>query len=519
MAEEKYRRKIKTVEELIQIIGARPRRKKVIMCHGTFDVVHPGHIRHLMYAKEKAAILVASLTCDAHITKASFRPFVPEQLRALNLAAMAMVDYVIIDQNQTPLENLARIKPDYFAKGYEYVASGLHPKTREEKDVLDAYGGEIIFSPGDIVYSSSKLLETQAPNIGADKLLSLLDAEGLSFDDLRASLDKIAGIKAHIVGDTIVDSYTETAMIGGQTKTPTMSVRYESVRNYVGGAGIVAKHLKAAGADVTFTTVLGDDAMKDFVLGDLEEFGVTTNAIIDPTRPTTNKNAIVCNNYRLLKIDTLDNRAISDNIQARFHEAIRETPGDCLVFSDFRHGIFNRLTIPGMIAAIPEGRYRVADSQVASRWGNILDFQDFDLITPNEREARFALGDQDSVVRPMALKLYQEARCKSLILKLGERGLLGYRQRETLDDLRSFFTVDSFAGHVRDAVGSGDALLAYATLVDIATGNFLIASIIGAFAAAVECEHDGNVPVTPEDVLKKINRVERNASFVGDDET
>ncbi|MDB5362922.1 MAG: cytidyltransferase-related domain [Rhodospirillales bacterium] len=520
MAEEKYRAKIKTVAELIEIIGQPPRarKKKVIMCHGAFDVVHPGHIRHLMYAKDKAAILVASLTCDDHIVKASFRPFVPEQLRALNLAAMDMVDYVIIDANQTPLQNLRDIKPDYFAKGYEYVSSGLHPKTKEEKDILDSYGGEIIFTPGDVVYSSTKLLETQPPNIGADKLLSLLQAEDLSFDDLRNSLDRIKGLAVHIVGDTIVDSYTETAMIGGQTKTPTMSVRYESVRNYVGGAGVVAKHLKAAGADVTFTTVLGDDAFKDLVLNDLKDYGVTINAIIDPTRPTTHKNAIVCDGYRLLKIDTLDNRTISDNIQARFHTAIRETPASCVVFSDFRHGIFNRSTIPGMVAAIPAGTFRVADSQVASRWGNILEFQEFDLITPNEREARFALGDQDSVVRPLALKLYQEAKCKSLILKLGERGLLAYRPRANQQDLRSFFVVDSFAGTVRDAVGSGDALLAYATLVEAATGNSLVAAIIGAFAAAAECEYDGNIPVTPQDVMKKINRVERAASFVGDDE-
>ena len=79
-----YRRKIKTRAELKEIIGSRPRSKTVIMCHGTFDIVHPGHIRHLMYAKDKADILVASLTCDNHINKANFRPFIPEQLRAMN---------------------------------------------------------------------------------------------------------------------------------------------------------------------------------------------------------------------------------------------------------------------------------------------------------------------------------------------------------------------------------------------------------------------------------------------------
>src|SRR5919206_2155314 len=105
MHENHYRRKIKTREELREIIGARPRPQSVIMCHGTFDLVHPGHVRHLMYAKSKADILVASLTSDAHITKANHRPFVPQDLRAMNLAALELVDYVIIDEQPTPLEN------------------------------------------------------------------------------------------------------------------------------------------------------------------------------------------------------------------------------------------------------------------------------------------------------------------------------------------------------------------------------------------------------------------------------
>lgn len=97
-----YRRKVKTIDELCAAVGSRPRDKKVIMCHGVFDLVHPGHIRHLLYAKEKADILVASLTADAHITKANYRPFVPQDLRALNLAALELVDYVVIDPNPHP---------------------------------------------------------------------------------------------------------------------------------------------------------------------------------------------------------------------------------------------------------------------------------------------------------------------------------------------------------------------------------------------------------------------------------
>src|SRR6201993_70729 len=117
----KYRRKVKTVDELCALIGRRPRRKKVIMCHGTFDIVHPGHVRHLLYAKSKGDVLVASLTADAHITKANFRPFVPQELRAFNLAALEVVDFVVIVNAPTPIRNIGVIKPDYFAKGYEYT--------------------------------------------------------------------------------------------------------------------------------------------------------------------------------------------------------------------------------------------------------------------------------------------------------------------------------------------------------------------------------------------------------------
>src|ERR1700674_3009626 len=135
-------RKIKTAAEIAAAVGARPRRSKVIMCHGTFDIVHPGHIRHLLFAKSKGDFLVASLTSDDHIVKANFRPFVPQELRAINLAALEMVDFVVVDTEPTPLRNIGIIQPDFFAKGYEYTKDGLHPKTTDEKDAVEAYGGE-----------------------------------------------------------------------------------------------------------------------------------------------------------------------------------------------------------------------------------------------------------------------------------------------------------------------------------------------------------------------------------------
>jgi rfaE bifunctional protein kinase chain/domain/rfaE bifunctional protein nucleotidyltransferase chain/domain len=502
-----FERKIKTPAQLREILGPPPRGRKVIMCHGTFDLVHPGHVRHLIYAKSKASILIASLTSDAFIEKANHRPFVPQELRAMNLAALEVVDYVVIDRNAKPLENLKIIQPDYFAKGYEYSQGGIHPKTLEEKEVVESYGGELLFTPGDIVYSSSAIIENSPPNLACHKLGSLMDAEGLTFGRLREAVRSLEGTKVHVVGDTIVDSYSYCMLVGGNTKTPTFSVKFDRQVDFVGGAGIVAKHMKKAKAEVTFTTVLGNDPLKNYVLNDLTTYGIRCQAVVDSTRPTTQKNLFTAGGYRLLKVDSVDNRSISEKIANRFARYVAETPADAVVFSDFRHGIFNGSTIPQLTKAIPSGPLRIADSQVATRWGNILDFQGFDLITPNEREARFALGDQDSTVRPMALDLYRKAGCKFLILKLGERGIITYRTPDP--NVRSFFTIDSFAENVIDAVGAGDALLAYSTLALTATKDPIIASILGSMAAALACERDGNNPIGPEEVIERLDRLEK----------
>ena len=506
---DRYRHKIKLAEELRDIIGARPREKRVIMCHGVFDIVHPGHVRHLLYAKSKADILIASITADRHITKGTHRPHVPQDLRAVNLAAFEVVDYVVIDKNAKPLENIRVIEPDYFAKGFEYSAGGMSAKTEEEAEVVHAYGGEIIFTPGDVIYSSSNLIDLAPPAIKFEKLQIVMERHGLTFDKLRQTLDDMRGRRVHVVGDTIVDSYTHCAMIGGQSKTPTMSVLFERKVDYVGGAGIVAKHLASAGGRVTFSTVLGNDSYRNFVIDDLRDADIDVRAVIDRARPTVNKNAIVADGYRLLKVDTIDNRSISDQILQDIARGVQEVATDAIVFADFRHGIFNRRTIPDLVQAVPAGCFRAADSQVASRWGNITDFQGFDLITPNEREARFALGDQDSGIRPLASNLYDASRCKLLILKLGARGVLTCcnASHESLD---SFFVVDSFVEQLTDAVGAGDALLAYATLAMLTTRDPAIATIIGSMAAAVECECEGNVPVTASDVRAKIDAVERH---------
>ncbi len=505
--------KIVDSDDLSDIVGEPPRQRIVVMCHGTFDLVHPGHLRHLAFAKSKGDLLIVSITADAHVTKANMRPYVPEQLRALNLAALELVDLVVVDQNPEPLELLAAIKPDIFVKGFEYENS-LPPKTNAEKTIVEAHGGQMIFSPGDFILSSSAVIEQDPPRIGLEKLLTLMQVEGITFNDLHDALRSFQGISVTLVGDIIVDGITTGSIIGGYRKTPTPSVRIESEQNFVGGCGIVAKHIAATRAAVRIISIVGDDAFGRFAIQDLEEAGVKCHIRVSDDRPTTHKSVVIADGYRMIRMDTVDNKTVDYETLVDMTTQLSNCHADAVVFSDFRHGIFNKATIPSFLAAAPRNAFTVGDSQVASRWGNILEFAGCDMLTPNEEEVRFALGDQDSVIRPLGSTLYDQARCKILMLKLGDRGMMTFRAPLEDADRRSFFSVDSLAReNILDPVGAGDALLAYATLTQVATGNEAVASIIGTVAAGLECEFEGNVPVSPELVHSRLSELEKASDF------
>jgi rfaE bifunctional protein kinase chain/domain len=502
-------KKIFNVDDLQITIDKIRTNKKISMCHGTFDIVHPGHIRHLIYAKGKADILIASVTADKYVTKNEDGPFITDELRARNLAAMEMVDYVMIDYNQTPINAIALIKPDYFIKGFEYSTDNIHPSTKEEIDVVEKNGGTVLFSPGDVVYSSTRLQSIHKPKFIHEKLLALMDSENLDFDQIINTVKSFSGIKVHVVGDTIVDKYNYCSLLGPTTKTPTFSIKRESSDSFIGGAGIVAKHLKSLGAEVKFTTLLGDDDLKELVQSDLNDWQIDCNFIIDDSRPTTLKERFWADGYKMLQVDTVDNHVPNESTQNEIALKIQNDNSDAVIFSDFRHGMFNQQSIDLYNSSINKNAIKIADSQVSNRWGNILDFKHFDIIFPNEKEARFSMGDQDCGIRILGSNLLDKSRAKYLILKLGEKGLMGFRGFSR--DPKDFFPLDSFTETIVDGVGAGDSLLAGATLAFIRSRDILISSIIGNVAAAVTCEISGNVPVSPDQILQKIGKLKKEA--------
>jgi len=157
-----FRTKIVDLPHLLRIrqVAAADRRT-VVLCHGCFDIVHPGHVRYLHFARQQGDILIVSMTSDAAIDKGPLRPYIPQELRAENLAALECVDYVYVDPHPTASALLESVQPDIYIKGGEYETS-QDPRFLRERATVESYGGRIVFSSGQPVFSSSYIISHMA---------------------------------------------------------------------------------------------------------------------------------------------------------------------------------------------------------------------------------------------------------------------------------------------------------------------------------------------------------------------
>lgn len=495
----KIKKKIVNTNQLLK----KTKNQEFVLCHGAFDIVHPGHLRQFVYAKKFARILVVSLTSDEFITKDSLRPYVNEELRSLNLASYEIIDYVIIDRNSEPYKLLKKIKPNFFVKGFEYQ-NLQNSKTVKEKKILKDINCKFIFSPGDVVFSSSAFIKSTKPNIKYEKLFTLLKSENLKVSDLKNIVNKFKNLKISIIGDTIVDKYSKSSVIGGIHKSPTISVKILEEKNFIGGAAIVAMHLASTGAKINFSSVVGKDPMSNYVIKSFKKFkNINTNFLSKEDRPTTVKNNIIVGNHKLLKIDTVENNSInSSEINYLCNKKFLNCDG--VILSDFRHGIFNKINIKQIFKLIKKIKYKIADTQVASRWGNLTEFNNFDLVTPNEKEVRFALADQDTVLRPLGKLLMDKINCKNLFITLGSDGVISIRGKNYK---RSSFHLDSLVENLVDPVGAGDAFLSYSALSMVIENNDIASVIIGSIASKISCETFGNIPIGKDLVLAYLDKL------------
>ena len=147
------------LEDLAQKIqNLKSEGKKIVLCHGCFDLMHPGHIKYLQAAKKMGDILIVTVTPDIYVDKGAGRPVFDQNLRADSIAALECVDHVGINRWPTAEKTLRLLKPDIYVKGQEF--ENLIDKTgklQKEHKALKEIGAEMKFTH-EIVFSSTDLL-------------------------------------------------------------------------------------------------------------------------------------------------------------------------------------------------------------------------------------------------------------------------------------------------------------------------------------------------------------------------
>lgn len=471
-----------------------------VFCYGHFNVIHPGHIRFLQYAHSQGKHLTIAMIGDNLIAPDMRQHYFSEKDRANGLAALEFVDKVII-LNETNLGELISVQcPGVLVLGKEYESQS-NPVLSSQLQRAAAAGTRIIYHAGEIHYSSSDLLRGSVHDLEAERRQLFLQAckrQQLTTKRLIDRISKFSSGKLLVVGDTIVDQYVACDAIGMSAEAPVLVVKEIEAREFIGGAAVVAAHVRALGAQCTYLSVTGKDENANVVSRGLTTQGVTANLIADESRPTTFKIRYMVDNQKLFRVSRLKEHNLSKEVEEVFIRNLHKEAenAEAILVSDFVYGVITpKVLIEIQKIAREKDILLFGDLQCSSQVGDVAQFKNFHLICPTEREARIALSNQQDGVEWIANSLLEKTHSRNLIIKLGAEGFISYERRP--DD--GFVDREHFPALVSnpiDVAGAGDSLLAAMAVSFCAGASLMEASAIGACMAALAVQTIGNMPVS-----------------------
>jgi rfaE bifunctional protein kinase chain/domain len=461
--------------------------ERIVFVSGNFNIIHPGHLRLLNFARTCADRLVVGLFGDGEPGVA-----LPAEVRREALESLAAVSAVVVLTKSELGAFIAALKPYAVVKGKEHA--GLH---NLEREVVRSYGGHLIFSAGEGRFSTADLLrrEMESPSeVHVRHAPSFLQAHGTSTGRLSELVEGFSARRVLVLGDLIIDEYITCDPLGMSQEDPSIVVTPVESRIFMGGAGIVAGHMAGLGAKAAFITITGDDETAARSTGALAGLGVSALLVRDPSRPTILKQRFRAANKTLLRVSHLRAHDAGEEfvttVLQRVDDLLPQT--DLVVFSDFNYGCLPQPLVDVIAqrcrdAAIPY----VADSQASSQMGDVSRYVGAAMLSATEREVRLAVNDFKSGLQNVANRLLETSKAGMLMVKLGAEGML------VLTPGAEFLTASLPAMNRNpvDVAGAGDALLAAAALALAGGGTASECAYLGSVAAALQVSRLGNVPL------------------------
>jgi rfaE bifunctional protein nucleotidyltransferase chain/domain len=451
------------IDDLIKKINSSG--KKIALCHGVFDLLHPGHIRHLSKAKEIGEILIVSITADKFVNKGPGRPAFPENLRAESLANIISVDYVVVTPYPTAIEIIHAIKPNYYVKGSDYTeeSSDKTGNIAREREVVESHGGEINYTD-EIVYSSSQLINKFIPTHSNEVTAWIKNLKlNYTITEILDWLDRISQLKVAVIGETIIDLYTECDALGKSAKDPVICFNKGSTISYAGGILAIGAHAKGLGADTTIITGLNDMDQELAEIDNLRNRGIRIQSVDIAPSPTIKKQRFVDSrtSTRVIELYEMNDTPLSREKDKQFIKLISESIDnvDVVIVADYGHGLISEHAIDYLSS---KGKFLAVNAQ--SNAGNrgfnsITRYPRMDFVTLNGLEAQLETRRRHVEIETFIDHLQKTSSANQIVVTRGGNGMDIF-SRHLL-----FCHSPALAPYVRDRVGAGDAVLTITSLL------------------------------------------------------
>ncbi|MBW1783676.1 MAG: adenylyltransferase/cytidyltransferase family protein [Deltaproteobacteria bacterium] len=482
--------KIKTIDELSAITKRlRSENKKIVYCHGVFDLLHIGHIRHFKQASQLGDVLVVTITEDRFVDKGPHRPAFSEDLRAEAVASLKFVDYVAINRWPTAEESLRLLRPHVYVKGSEFKksSSDITGKIAKEKEIVQEIGAEIAFTE-DVVFSSTNLINRHLSNLSQEinEYLRLF-RQRYRLEDILQILDRMASLRVLVIGDTILDEYQFCQAIGKSSKDPTLALKYQSHDLFAGGVLAVANHVADFAGAVHLVTVLGEqDSHEAFVRSQLHP-GVSPHFVMRKQTPTLIKRRFI-DGYsfnKLFEVYVMGSPDLPSEADLELCSLLREqiAAADIVLVADYGHGAITEKTVQLLSN---EAKFLAVNTQANAGnrgFNTISKYPRADYVCIAEHELRLETRKHNGSVIPLMHAVARGLSCSQMVVTHGRKGCTVY------DREGSAVKVPSFAHNVVDRVGAGDTFLSISSLAAVQkVGNEVLGflgNVVGSLAVQV----------------------------------
>ncbi|MFQ6027614.1 MAG: PfkB family carbohydrate kinase [Dehalococcoidia bacterium] len=474
--------KIKPLEELSQVLDSlrsQSRATQVVHCHGVFDLLHIGHIRHFEQAKTMGNLLVVTVTPDQYVNKGPHRPAFSEGLRAEAVAALDCVDYVAINKWPEAVQAIKMIKPNVYAKGEEYrdAEKDITGNIVLEESAVKSVGGKIAFTE-DIVFSSTNLINQHMPVFPQEVSQYLSDfSRRYSAGEVIQTLENARALRTLVVGETIVDEYQYCEQIGKSAKEPVLAVGYLSTEKFAGGVLAVANHVANFCDNVDVLTFLGtEDSNEEFIRQNLHS-NVDPIFLYKENSPTILKRRFV-ESYllqKLFEVYVIRNQELSsperDLLCAKLLELLPQY--DVVIVTDYGHGMFPPEVVDRLCSTAPFLAVNTQANAGNRGFNTISKYPRADFVSLTRYELSLEERSQEKSIRDMVLNVSQKLNCGQVLVTLGKDGNLYYR------DTEGFFEAPAIASQVTDTMGAGDAVLSLTALCAAQKAPMEVVGLIG----------------------------------------